>query len=73
MVYIKWISYPLSPIGIGNIVKYIILYVLKEYVILVMVLRQNEISLPYLPYDCIFTLLHCVNSSLAAMVELMMA
>jgi hypothetical protein len=41
------------------------LYVLKGYVILVMILRQNEISLPYLPYDCIFTLLHCVNSSLA--------
>jgi hypothetical protein len=49
------------------------LYALKGYVILVKVLRQNEISLPYLPYDRIFTLLHCVNFSLAAMVELMMA
>jgi hypothetical protein len=48
------------------------LYVLKDYVILVMFLRQNEISLPYLPYDCIFTLLHCVIS-LATMFDLMMA
>jgi hypothetical protein len=36
-------------------------------------LRQNETSLPYLPYDCIFTLLHCVNSSLATMFDMMMA
>jgi hypothetical protein len=49
------------------------LHVLKDYVILLMVLRQNEISLPYLPYDYIFTLLHCVNTSLATMVDLMMA
>jgi hypothetical protein len=49
------------------------LYVLKDYVILVMFLGQNEISLLYLHYDCIFTLLHCVNSSLATLFELMMA
>jgi hypothetical protein len=49
------------------------LYVLKDCVILVMFLRQNEISLPYLPYDYLFTLLHCVNSSLATMFDLMMA
>jgi hypothetical protein len=49
--------------------------VLKDYVILAMFLRQNEISLPYLPYECtsIFTLLHCVNSSFATMFDLMMA
>ena len=43
------------------------LYVLQDYVILVMCLRQNEISLLYLPYDCVFTLLHCVNSSSTTM------